>query len=421
MAEPEEEKVKAHPSKNSKLFVMLRPSVQEVKQGEVFSMFAGASVGIDVLCMLHQVLSRSDVAAAVVIRRDINPFLDVVVDKITLLAGWCETLYVVFDGNDHPSKRRKSASTAAKLTALHAELTAELVKIGNRLDLDSEESKPCMRLCKRLAGVISRGMYDELILRLGAIRNVVCVVSPFESDHQLVGMQRQGVVRYVITEDTDLLVNGCDVVKKFHFGHKWAQAQVLEKNRIMRTAGELAGMNESDALSLLNQYMGKSEAKSALLLYGCIFKFGGDRLYDFLRLFASTTRTDYGDIKGVGPKRSLVAIAANGVDNLKAVALAICTASQRKKRGYVGEVYTEVLRSLICFKWSIVVDVAGWYQRPLYPHDGSIAVEHIEERVGKVEESERLVCESAIGCGAYTRFDAELGADRPTYDHVVIN
>ena len=40
----------------------------------------------------------------------------------------------------------------------------------------------------------------------------ICVGSPFEADHQLALLSNQGIIDYVHTNDSDLIVLGADVV-----------------------------------------------------------------------------------------------------------------------------------------------------------------------------------------------------------------
>lgn len=51
-------------------------------------------------------------------------------------------------------------------------------------------------------------------MRILSTKNIKFMVSPYESDCQLAKLHRLGMVDLVITEDSDLLVYGCDVVFK---------------------------------------------------------------------------------------------------------------------------------------------------------------------------------------------------------------
>ena len=43
---------------------------------------------------------------------------------------------------------------------------------------------------------------------------VECIVAPYEADAQLTYLQKEGIVDFVITEDSDMLVFGCKRVGK---------------------------------------------------------------------------------------------------------------------------------------------------------------------------------------------------------------
>ena len=42
--------------------------------------------------------------------------------------------------------------------------------------------------------------------------NAVIIGPPFEADHQLASLFKQGIIDYVYTNDSDLIVLGCDVI-----------------------------------------------------------------------------------------------------------------------------------------------------------------------------------------------------------------
>lgn len=46
-------------------------------------------------------------------------------------------------------------------------------------------------------------------------RGVDCIVAPYEADAQLAYLNRAGIAQLVITEDSDLLLFGCDKVSNF--------------------------------------------------------------------------------------------------------------------------------------------------------------------------------------------------------------
>jgi exonuclease-1 len=73
-----------------------------------------------------------------------------------------------------------------------------------------EEAREMLMRCMSVSGRVKQ----EVISALGA-DDVSCLVAPFEADAQLTHMSRGGEVDYVISEDSDLLVYGCERVITF--------------------------------------------------------------------------------------------------------------------------------------------------------------------------------------------------------------
>ena len=58
---------------------------------------------------------------------------------------------------------------------------------------------------------VSPGMALEL-MRACRARGVDCVVAPYEADSQLAYLGRAGLAQVIVTEDSDLVLFGCDKV-----------------------------------------------------------------------------------------------------------------------------------------------------------------------------------------------------------------
>lgn len=54
--------------------------------------------------------------------------------------------------------------------------------------------------------------YAALLLKACRARGVDCVVAPYEADAQLAYLNKCGIAQLIITEDSDLLLFGCDKV-----------------------------------------------------------------------------------------------------------------------------------------------------------------------------------------------------------------
>lgn len=108
---------------------------------------------------------------------------------------------MVLDGQDLPAKRltevkrreirvlaKKRAAECLKLNK-HGEARMNFIKA---VDVTPEMALKLIKACRK--------------------QNVDCIVAPYEADAQLAFLNQSGIVDFVITEDSDLLVFGCKKV-----------------------------------------------------------------------------------------------------------------------------------------------------------------------------------------------------------------
>ncbi|OGE49685.1 hypothetical protein PENARI_c020G02498 [Penicillium arizonense] len=157
--------------------------------------FSGQAIGVDAYGWLH----RGTVACSVDLVLD-NPtrkHLDFVLNRVRMLLFFGVKPYLVFDGDNLPSKsgteqdrhRRRQESKALGL---------ELQRKGRMPEAYQEFQK---------AVDVTPYMARQLIEELKQM-NVEYVVAPYEADAQLVYLEQQGVIHGIISEDSDLLVFG---------------------------------------------------------------------------------------------------------------------------------------------------------------------------------------------------------------------
>ncbi|OJJ72052.1 hypothetical protein ASPBRDRAFT_196171 [Aspergillus brasiliensis CBS 101740] len=157
--------------------------------------FSGQTLGIDAYGWLH----RGTVACAVdlVLERPTRKHIDFVLNRVRMLLYFGVTPYLVFDGDELPSKagteverqkRRQDSKT----------LGLELQRKGRIAEAYQELQK---------AVDVTPLMARELIEELKKI-DVQYVVAPYEADAQLAYLEQQGIIAGIISEDSDLLVFG---------------------------------------------------------------------------------------------------------------------------------------------------------------------------------------------------------------------
>ncbi|KAJ5153120.1 Exodeoxyribonuclease 1 [Penicillium canariense] len=157
--------------------------------------YSGQTLGVDAYGWLH----RGTVACSVdlVLDRPTRKHLDFVLNRVRMLLFFGVTPYLVFDGDNLPSKagteqdrhRRRQESKAMGL---------ELQRKGRIPEAYQEFQK---------AVDVTPHMARQLIEELKEM-NVQYVVAPYEADAQLVYLEQQGLIQGIISEDSDLLVFG---------------------------------------------------------------------------------------------------------------------------------------------------------------------------------------------------------------------
>lgn len=120
---------------------------------------------------------------------------------IDMLRSFRITPIMVFDGQNLPAKSQteKKRRETRKLAKKKA---AECLKLGKL-------GEARMNFIKAVD--ITPDMALKLIKACRA-KGIDCVVAPYEADAQLAYLNQKGIVDFIITEDSDLLVFGCKKV-----------------------------------------------------------------------------------------------------------------------------------------------------------------------------------------------------------------
>lgn len=147
-----------------------------------------------------------------------------------LLALGCHVV-MVFDGRPLPAK--KSTNDDRREQREKRKEHAELL-LAKGMEREARDTY-------RMATSISADIVEKTIQHFRSFSNVDIVVAPYEADAQLAYLMQANLVDAVITEDSDLIVFGCE---KIYF--KWQSAtgecSVYEKENLKKCfTGELGG------------------------------------------------------------------------------------------------------------------------------------------------------------------------------------
>ncbi|KAB8260218.1 PIN domain-like protein [Aspergillus pseudonomiae] len=157
--------------------------------------FSGQTLGVDAYGWLH----RGTVACAVdlVLDRPTTKHIDFVLNRVRMLLYFGVTPYLIFDGDDLPSKAGTESDRHQRRQESKT-LGLELQRKGRTAEAYQEFQKAV-----DVTPLMARQLIDEL-----KKMNVQYVVAPYEADAQLVYLERQGIINGIISEDSDLLVFG---------------------------------------------------------------------------------------------------------------------------------------------------------------------------------------------------------------------
>ncbi|KAF2260971.1 exonuclease-like protein [Lojkania enalia] len=194
--------------------------------------FAGKTIGVDVYGWLHRGAATCPIELA--LDKPTTKVVDFAMNRVRMLIHFGITPYLVFDGDNLPSKagteeKRRDKRKEAK------RLGMELLKMG-KTSLAHQELQKAVDVTAEMA----RQLIEEL-----KHHNIQYVVAPYEADSQLAYLEKQGIIDGILSEDSDLLVFGakCLITKLDKYG------ECIEVNRNLFTACReisLAGWSDAD-------------------------------------------------------------------------------------------------------------------------------------------------------------------------------
>ncbi|KAJ3257189.1 Rad2 nuclease [Boothiomyces macroporosus] len=177
----------------------LLPLLKDIQKPINLDSLKGQSVGIDGYVWLH----KGAFGCAL-------EYVDYCMKKIDLLLSREIWPVVVFDGGYLPLKEKTEVARRTSRTTKR-DRGLELLKEGKK-EAAREVFQTCIDVTPRMA--------YEWIVELKK-RNVEYYVAPYEADAQLAYLNKSGIISAVISEDSDLLLFGCErvVYKLDHQGN----------------------------------------------------------------------------------------------------------------------------------------------------------------------------------------------------------
>ncbi|ESO01888.1 hypothetical protein HELRODRAFT_106350 [Helobdella robusta] len=161
--------------------------------------FKGAVVAIDSYCWLHK--GAFACAEKLALGEKTDQYVLYCMKYVNSLLAFGIKPIMVFDGCRLPSKKEVEQTRRDRRNA-NRKKAAQLLREGKKA-----EARDCLVQCID----ITPHMALELIKACRA-RGVDCIVAPYEADAQLAYLNQIGLADVIITEDSDLILFGCDKI-----------------------------------------------------------------------------------------------------------------------------------------------------------------------------------------------------------------
>ncbi|XP_067681752.1 exonuclease 1-like isoform X2 [Haliotis asinina] len=177
----------------------LLPYLKTIHTPVNISQFEGCTVAIDAYCWLHK--GAFSCADKLALGETSDQYVHYCMKYVNNMLKKKIRPILVFDGCRLPSKKDVE-NTRKERREMNRKKAAAYLREGKR-----SEAKECLQR--------SVDVTPQMALQLmNACREqgVDCIVAPYEADAQLAYLSKIGVAQIVVTEDSDLLLFGCDKV-----------------------------------------------------------------------------------------------------------------------------------------------------------------------------------------------------------------
>ncbi|KAL9933312.1 hypothetical protein V8E36_008030 [Tilletia maclaganii] len=177
----------------------LLPLLKDIQTPTHVKEYKGKTLGIDAYVWLHR--GAFSCAQELALGQPTDKFIRYSINKINMLRHFGVTPYLVFDGGKLPSKAGTEDDREKRRAENRAK--AEQCLEAGQTDQARDFFAKCVDITPEIA--------YQLIKALRRLK-VSYIVAPYEADAQLAYLEQEGIIDGIITEDSDLLVFGCQRV-----------------------------------------------------------------------------------------------------------------------------------------------------------------------------------------------------------------
>ncbi|CAD8073991.1 unnamed protein product [Paramecium primaurelia] len=189
----------------------LLKALKSVTKPKHISEYQNKKIAVDTYCWLHKgiFLCAQELSDG----RETNEHINYCLKKVELLKKYNITVIMVFDGAKLPSKKITEGEREKKRN--------ENLQKHLEYKQQGEKDKAYQKLVESID--VTPQMASKLLEAL-RIRNIECIVAPYEADAQLAYLSLTDYVDIIITEDSDLIAYGAKKVlyklDKFGYGEE---------------------------------------------------------------------------------------------------------------------------------------------------------------------------------------------------------
>ncbi|KAI8612721.1 PIN domain-like protein [Chytriomyces sp. MP71] len=177
----------------------LLPLLEPIKRNKHLRDYAGCTVAVDVYVWLHR--AAFGCAMDLGLGKKTTAYVGFCLKRVALLRQFGVEPLLVFDGGCLPMKHHTENERRQKRKDARERAQEELRK-GNATKA-MELFQQCVNITPNMAHELIKTLQKE---------GIKYIVAPYEADAQLVFLEKIGKVHAVLTEDSDLLVFGCQRV-----------------------------------------------------------------------------------------------------------------------------------------------------------------------------------------------------------------
>ncbi|RUS76102.1 hypothetical protein EGW08_016133 [Elysia chlorotica] len=220
----------------------LLPFLKKIHQPVNISDFKGCTVAVDAYCWLHK--GAFSCAEKLAMGEKTDQYVYYCMKYVDYLLRKGLKPILVFDGC-HLKSKEDVEKTRRGRRELNRKKAAQFLREGKK-----SEAKDCLQKCVDITPQMALNL-----MNVCRDRGVDCIVAPYEADAQLAFLSLSGIAQLVVTEDSDLLLFGCDkVIFKMDF---FGNGVLIEKSRL------------NEVLAIQNSFYSFEKFRYMCILSGC--------------------------------------------------------------------------------------------------------------------------------------------------------